>query len=180
MIKRHAERLLVIIFVLTLIYTFLSLTKILSGRTPDFEVLWYAAKDLPIGDNPYLNPNIFTGVGYPPNSLLYYLPLTYLSLNSAQSFFTILSLTSLVLVVILSIKIAFEKVEWKTLLIALTLVLLSFPTKFTFGMGQNNIIALLFLLLSFYLSQKDKRVLAGLILGVVISLKTIFVFFLLF
>ncbi len=178
--KKYKKWLLVLVFTATLLYTFISLTKILSGRTPDFEVLWYAAKDLPTGNNPYLNPNIFTGVGYPPNSLLYYLPLTYLNLKSAQLLFIIFSLLSLFLVVVLSIKIAFKKVEWKTLLIVLKLVLLSFPTKFTLGMGQNNTIAFLFLLLSFYSYKKDRRVMAGLLLGLVVSLKTVFAFFVLF
>jgi alpha-1,2-mannosyltransferase len=60
------------------------------------------------------------------------------------------------------------------------LSLLSFPTKFTLGMGQNNFIALVLLLFSYLLYKEKKLQDAGILLGLAISLKTIFVYFLLF
>ena len=72
-----------------------SIVRLFTTVAPDFNVFWNAASDLITTNNLYLNPYIFTGVGYPPNSLLLYLPLTSLSYQFAQNIFTILSLVSL-------------------------------------------------------------------------------------
>jgi len=47
-------------------------------------------------------------------------------------------------------------------------------------MGQNNTIALSMLIFSYFLYKRDRHRLAGIILGIAVSLKTIFGFFLLF
>lgn len=156
-----------------------SLVKLFTTVALDFEVLWYAARDLLTINNPYLNTVIFTGVGYPPNSLLFYLPLVNLDYLIAQNIFTIVSIVSLFLCVYISLKIL--EINNKLLIFIISsFVLLSFPAKFTLGMGQNNIIALLFLLLSFYFFKDKKMYFAGILLGLSISLKTIFVYFVLY
>jgi len=63
---------------------------------------------------------------------------------------------------------------------ALLLTFLAFPTKFTLGMGQNNSIALLLLLVSYFLYKKNKTAASGIFLGMAIALKTLFGFFFLF
>jgi len=156
-----------------------SLYKIISTSAPDFQVLWLTSKDLLIGKNPYLNQVIFTGVGYPANSLLFYIPLTLLPYRAAQGIFIALSFTSFFAVVYLSLKIVSGRVNWLHFMVASTIGLWAFPLKFTLGMGQNNLLALFILLLCLYFSKK-KPSLAGIILGIAISFKTIFAFFLLF
>lgn len=156
-----------------------SLYKIISTSAPDFQVLWLAAKDLLIGKNPYLNQVIFTGVGYPANSLLFYIPLTLLPYRAAQGIFVIISFLSFFVVVYLSLKIVSGRVNWLHFMVASTIGLWAFPFKFTLGMGQNNLLALLILLVCLYFSKK-KPYLAGIALGIAISFKTIFAFFLLF
>lgn len=125
-------------FLLVLGLTGVSLHKIISTTAPDFRVLWLAVKDLPTERNPYLNPELPTGVGYPPNTLSLYLPLTLLSYLDAQAVFTLISLASIVGAVYLSLKIALNNVPWQFLLIGLTLSLFSFPTKFTFLLRRRH------------------------------------------
>lgn len=155
-----------------------SIIRLFTTIAPDFEVLWLGARDLLLSNNPYLNTQIFTGIGYPPNSLLFYLPLTNLNYMLAQNIFTIISVISLFLSIYLILKIL--KINKFYLLPTFLLALFTFPTKFTLGMGQNNFIALVLLLFSFYLYKSKKIIYAGIVLGLAITLKTIFVYFMIF
>jgi len=159
---------------------FNSLIRLFTTSAPDFEVLWLGAKDLIAGSNPYINPQIFTGIGYPPNTLFFYVPLTFLNYQTAQNVFTALSLVSLVLIIYLSMRLRFPKIDKLTFVLFLVLSLLFFPTKFTLGMGQNNLIAFLILLLSYFFYRKGRQTLSGVLLGVAISFKTVFGIFILF
>jgi len=171
-----------IIFLLLIILSFLisSVFRIITSVAPDFRVMWLATRDLITGRNPYLNLEVFTGLGYPPNTLLFYLPLTCFPYKISQAIFIFLSLASTVGSVYLSLKITLSKVSLFALFSALSLTLLSFPTKFTLGMGQNNLIALLLLLLGYYFYLHKKLAVSGILLGSAITLKPIFIFFLLF
>ena len=154
--------------------------RLFTTVAPDFRVLWLAADDLIKGLNPYVNPEIFTGVGYPVNTLLFYIPFTFLPYQIAQNVFSFISFFCLYFSVWISLRIL--KIEAKlfiaTLILFLSLV--SFPVKFTFGMGQNNILVLAMLLVSFWFFLKKRDIVSGIILGLAIGLKTIFLFFLLF
>jgi len=171
---------ILIFFFGSFFYTLFSLYKIANTIAPDFSVLWNAAKDLQASRNPYLNSELYTGVGYPPNTLLFYLPLTLLPYHTSQVIFLFLSLLALVGSVYLSLLLTFKKFNKLFFLFGSSLVLISFPWKFTLGMGQNNSISLLLILFSlyFYLSKRDNT--SGFFLGLSIALKTIFGFFLLF
>src|SRR5512146_3308596 len=83
-----------------------NLQRIFAGTTPDFSVLWLSAKDLLTGVNPYPDPRAFTPNGYPPMSLIFYLPLAFLPYQIAQAIFTLISFEALVASVFLSLKIA--------------------------------------------------------------------------
>ncbi len=150
------------------------------GITPDFQVLYLASKDFLAGLNFYQNKEIFTGVGYPPISLIFYSPFIILPYGISQTLFFILSLFATALSVYLSIKILLPKSKLWHFLLILILTLIFFPTKFTLGMGQVNAITLLVFLFSYYLYQKGKKELSGTFLGLAICLKPIFGFFLLF
>ena len=165
---------------MSLIFIFRSLTRGIFSIAPDFGVLWTGAGDLIKGNNPYTNPNLFTGIGYPPNSLLFYLPFTLIPYQTAQGLFTILSFVSSIGIILVSFKILRGNFFWQTFLVAFSLTFFSFPTKFTLGMGQNNLIAFFLLILAYYFYKERKLESAGFILGMSIALKTIFVFFVLF
>lgn len=157
-----------------------SIIRLFTTTASDFQVLWLASRDLLTSDNPYLNTQIFTGVGYPPNTLLFYLPLTYLNFFTAQNIFTVLSVCSIFVSIYLILKILKIKYSAVLFIMITLLTFISFPTKFTLGMGQNNFIALAMILASFYYCKERKMLFAGILLGLVISLKTIFIYFLLF
>lgn len=150
------------------------------GITPDFQVLYLATRDFLTGLNFYQNKEIFTGVGYPPITLLFYAPFTFFSYPVAQTIFFMLNLILAAAVIYLSFKILKQKPKAWLFLLALILSLISFPTKFTLGMGQNNLISLFLILISLYAYKKGKIPWAGIFLGLTVSLKTIFGFFLLF
>jgi hypothetical protein len=154
--------------------------RLFTTVAPDFQVLWLASKDLFTANNPYINSYIFTGVGYPANTLLFYLPLTLFNSITAQNIFTLLSLVSIFISIYLIFKILNIKYNTFLFMTIILLTFISFPTKFTLGMGQNNFVALALLLFSFYLYRSKKVIYAGLLLGLSISLKTIFIYFLLF
>ena len=157
-----------------------NLKRIISTTAPDFTVLWIGAKDLLAGSNPYTDASIYTPNAYPPISEVFYLPLGILPYTKALAMFTFLSFASIVGSVVLSLKLVLKKVPWYYFLLFLGASLMSFPTKFSLGMGQINPIVLFLLLLAVFLETKNKSIPAGIILGASIALKPIFVFFLLF
>lgn len=157
-----------------------NIKRIISSTTPDFSVLWLSARDLATGVDPYLDPRAFTPNGYPPVSHIFYIPLAFLNFGTAHAVFLLISFAATVGAVYLSIKIAGKKVKWQNFLLFLGLVFLSFPFKFTLGMGQINAVVLFLLLLGFYLDGEKKYIRAGVILGISIALKPLFAFFLLF
>jgi alpha-1,2-mannosyltransferase len=157
-----------------------SVYRIVTTRAPDFSVLWLVAKDYYKTPNPYLNPNIYTPNAYPPFSNIFYIPLTVLPFKVAQTIFTLLSFFSILGSIFLSLKLVFKKFDLYAVLLSIGLTLVSFPAKFTLGMGQVNAITLFLLLYSFYLNLKNKPVLSGVLMGVAIMLKPIFGFFLIY
>lgn len=163
-----------------IIITFFSFVKIATTTAPDFSVFYYGVKDLISRQNPYQDLRLFTGVGYPPVTLLFFLPLTVIPCLIAQLVWLGLSFLSLLGAIYLSLKICLGRFSWKLFGIIVALALLAFPTKFTFGMGQSNLVVLFLLLLAFYLFENKKNILAGVILGVACLIKPLFVFFLFF
>lgn len=154
--------------------------KLFFTRLLDFEVLYKTTKDLLLGNNPYINPEIFTGLGYPPNTLLFYIPFTFFNQNTAQLIFSFLNLVFLLLCVLISLKIIKKRPKmWEIIFISF-LLFLTFPARHTLLMGQNNFFAYTLLLLSFYFLKNKKGVASGILLGLSISFKTIFIFYLLF
>lgn len=178
------ERILKVVFYVFLLSVFFltvrSFSRILTTKAPDFSVLFVASKGLLAKDNPYQIRNLFTGVGYPPNTLLFYLPFTVLPYFSAQNTFTVISLLSLFGIIYFSLKLIDKKHKWQEFTLFSALALISFPTKFSFGMGQNNLIVFLLLLFSYIFYKRDKNIWAGILSGISISLKPVLGFLMLF
>lgn len=159
-----------------------NLPWIYSSIGPDFTQVWISAKDLVASKEPYLDPNLNYPNAYPPISVIFFMPLAFLSHQMALVLFTYVSFASIVSSVFLSLKIAMKEVPWYYFLMFLGLSFASFPIRFSLGMGQVNIIVLFLLLLSVFLEtgKSKNSLLAGLSLGVAIALKPIFAFFLIF
>jgi len=169
-----------IFFLASFILILGNIYRIVSTTAPDFGVLWISAKDLVNGKDPYINPTLAVPNAYPPVSEIFYIPLAFLPYQVSQAIFIFISFFSIIGSIFLSTKLAFGKVIWPYFLVFMGFAFLSFPTKFSLGMGQINPIVLLLLLLAHYLELKNKPVWGGIILGFSIILKPIFIFFLLF
>lgn len=169
-----------VIFIISFILILGNLNRIISTSAPDFGVLLIGAKDMLKGVNPYTDPTIYTPNAYPPISEVFYLPLGLLPYTKALGIFTFISFASIVGSVFLSLKLVSGKVPWHYFLLFLAASVMSFPTKYSLGMGQINPLVLFLLLLAVFLDTKEKPTLAGIIFGVSIALKPIFAFFLLF
>lgn len=176
----YIKYLIILLFLFSFSWILFSAYKVVNSHAPDFYVLWESSKDVFTGNNPYINPNINNAIGYPPNTLLFYTPLTIFSYTTSITIFTILSILSLFVSVGLIIKIVFGKFNLLLFIIFSSLSLLSFPFKFTLGMGQNNTIALFMLALAYYLFKKNSKALSGVMFGLTYSFKTILGFSVLF
>jgi len=159
-----------------------NLYRIISTTAPDFRILWISAKDFISNVNPYTDPDLFIPNAYPPVSELFYIPLALLPYQVSQAVFIFISFSSLIGSLYLSIKLSTGRVNWQYFLLFMGLAFFSFPTKYSLGMGQINIIVLFLLILCYYLASKMDQnfVTDGLLLGFAIALKPIFIFFLLF
>lgn len=143
----------------------------------DFTYYYTATKLFLTGHNPYITfpPNSFI---YPPSSLLFLSPLSFIPLEIARPIWTGISLLSLYLSFHFLIKSKISRI------IAFVIcILFFFPTKFTLGMGQINHFVLLGYVLTYHLCIQKKDLLSGLILGITASLKFVpilFIFYFLF
>ncbi|MDO8451274.1 MAG: glycosyltransferase family 87 protein [bacterium] len=127
-----------------------SLVRIISSSAPDFGVLYDASALLLQGISPYRHVELlYTAFNYPPVSALLYLPFLLLPVSVSQAVWIILSVIGLFLSVSMSLRIL-KRDTRENILCAVALAFLSFPTKFTLGMGQTNLLALAFLVGAVY------------------------------
>ncbi len=137
------------LFVVTVgLYAGYSLFRIVSHTAPDFSVYYGVAKNALTGKGIYGDPHLFTGYGYPPYSVLPYLPLALLPYTVSQSIWVIGSFIALIVSVFLSFKLYYPKASLQTKAVACAIAFLAFPSRFTLGMGQSNLIVLFVLLSS--------------------------------
>jgi len=158
--------------ILLFISSFLWMGKVIfNNGYPDFSNFYFgpllAFKNL----NPYLgNVNLFTPTTYPPFIFLFLYPLTLLPLVLAQKLWTMGSIIALLISLNLLFKVYNQKFISFEGLILSSLVFLSFPTKFTLGMGQINMYILLLIVLFIYFMNKYKDF-SGAFLGLCLMLK---------
>lgn len=175
-----SKRLLLFFFATgSILYSLFSLYKIIKSFAGDFSVYYHAGLSLIQGGNIY-HLTSFTIFNYPPLTALAYVPLSFLPYQIAQAIYILTSFISACVCVVICFKLLKQKFSFFSYLFVTALFLLSFPTKFTLGMGQSNLIAYLLLLLTVWLTRKNKTIFAGILLACAIILKPIFVFFVLF
>lgn len=161
----------------TLLYSF---NKIIYSLAPDFHVFYYSATDVLRGIDFYNDRNLFTGFGYPPFTALLYVPFAFLPFQVSQAFFLLLSFLTALGSVFISLKLLSVRFSFRLFLLLLSLFLFSFPVKFTFGMGQSNLVAYFFLLVAIYFFTVKKEIGGNIFFVLAILLKPIFGFFLLY
>ncbi|HJY98542.1 MAG TPA: glycosyltransferase family 87 protein [Patescibacteria group bacterium] len=147
--------------------------RTISSEAPDFRILWTFAGHLKQGQNLYLSPDISIPNPYPPFTFLFYLPLTFLPYAGAQAVFVFLIFASMVATVLLSFRLTVARIPFFGFVFALSLVFLSFPAKFSLGMGQQNPIAYFLLLASYYSWKKKSPLFSGILLTLAVSLKPV-------
>jgi len=179
MIKLTMKKVLVVLFGSVFIYSLVSLAKIINTLAPDFSVYYASAHSLLTHQSLY-TIHSFTVFNYPPISSLFFVPFVLLPYQLAQGIFVSLSYLCIFACIVLCFKILNKKIAWQIFLIISALFLLSFPTKFTLGMGQSNLIAYTLFLLSVFLENKSKKIFSGIILAIAIILKPIFVLLILY
>ena len=155
-------------------YAIFSLVRIMQSLAPDFSVFYDASQGLLSGKNIYTLP-MYTGLGYPPFSLLPFLPFTRFSYPAAQAFWIGLSFIFFLSDIYLSLSLVETRVRFREWCLVFIFGFLAFPVKFTLGMGQGNFLALLLLLLSLWGWQKKQTWLSGLSYGLLLIVKPHFI-----
>ena len=155
--------------------------------TPDFSVYFQAAKNISTSLSVYTGPTRFTLFAYPLVSGVLFLPFIFLPYQTAQTTFLFLNFLALFGISFLSTKLLLKQHLVFFTGVIFSFAYLPFPTKFTLGMGQVNLIACLLLLLSVYIYKQNlfkstpySHLLTGISFAVASMLKPILIFFLLF
>lgn len=159
---------LIVIF----ITSFILMSKaILLNNFPDFNNFYYSPTLIFNNINPYIDSNtLFTSQTYPPHVFIIVYPLQFVPLLIMSKIWTVGSIIALLLSIYLLLKINKESLISNTGLLLSSLVFLSFPVKFSLGMGQINIYILLLLTLFIFYFKKNE-ILSGVFLFASLALK---------
>jgi hypothetical protein len=133
----------------------------------DFQPYWTASKAISMGENPYTylaQFNIFP-YKYPPLFAVLLLPLTKLPILSAQRIWIIINEILLWSAVVLSVSLVRKQMSIWQLLVVGCAVLGFYPVYTSLKLGQVSILLYFLVTLSIWLWQRDKRVLAALMLA---------------
>lgn len=168
------------IFLLTFAHIVTSGYKISTSLAPDFSVFYSTASSLVHRQNLYQTPGLFTGFGYPPATALLFTPFLLFPYAVSQTIFTIINISLVFILSYLLIKLTPTKLTLPVYLLTTILIFLSFPFKFTLGMGQTNLLALVLILLVYNFSYRKQTMLAAVLLGLTFILKPITAITLLF
>lgn len=157
----------------SLIRTFLML---FNSFLPDFSVYYYTTQAIIKGIDPYSLKNIFSVLNYPPQTLLLFIPLASLELGIASKIWLISSILFIIGGIFTLYKIS--KADLKFISIFFFLSVISFPFKYTLGMGQINLLLLLILCSLLLAIKRNKKFYTGLILSLAFFIKVFPIVFL--
>lgn len=134
----------------------------------DFAIYYQSVLDLKHGINMYADPTI--AMKYPLSGMLVLYPIGWLPYVLAEKIWTLFSVACLGISgwYLAAMVPQLGRREWMYILGA---VVLSFPYKFTLGMGQINLLILALLSGALYYGWRDKAWLAGSLLGVAAWIK---------
>jgi alpha-1,2-mannosyltransferase len=147
----------------------------------DFSVYIDGTKAMLGGENPY-QLKFFDRFNYPPVAALFFAPLTFLPVNAAELIFTVISILSVWLTVVWTLKIlrweAAGPVKWLIFVLCLKM----FPVKLTLALGQINLIILMLIVGSYcfcrtkgltlaYAKVRPYEILSGVLFGLATVIK---------
>lgn len=154
------------------LFSCLTLFKVLTASSyPDFTIYYNAVHVWLEGLNPYLKIGNLAYFLYPPISLLFLLPLLSFPIEIAGKLWIVANIV--LLLITLKLLFSLYKVRFFSIegLCILLLVFIAFPTRFTLGMGQINIVIFFFITSMYYFIKKKKDFESGIFLGFSILLK---------
>lgn len=174
--KREMEKLKKSSYLLSIVFCLLSFVWLLKvlflGLYPDFSAYYHVSKFFLEGVNYYAHPELLSiSYSYPPIDFLLFVPLTFLPFATAEIFWAVLNIFLLVVCIYFLTKIFAEKFFSRMNMMLMTLVFISFPTKFTLGMGQLNIFVMCILCYGLWIFMQKKDSFAGIIFGAALSIK---------
>lgn len=179
--KHIITKLFIIVFSLAVLIHFIFSTRHLTSTVaPDFRVYYQSAHSLITAVGTENKRSLSTSSYYPPLASLIFIPFAYLPYFAAQALFVYLSVISIVLSVLLSLRLANVKAAFMNKFFIIALTFLAFPVKFTLGMGQVNAVSYFLLLLGFYFYRQKKSVLSGVLIALAVTAKPALMFLLLF
>jgi len=159
---------------------FLSLAIIFSAFTvvriicqfelQDFSVYYQGVQNFLSRQNPYMNSQPEKYI-YPPSSLVFLAPIGWLPYRLAEDVWTLISFVSVMIAIIVLFKSLNKKKSLIIFLMVFGFFMLSFPAKFTLGMGQINMFILLLISLSFYFFRRKRSYLSGIFLAIALAIK---------
>lgn len=168
-VRQKEKYLTVLFFILGFISLIRTVFLLWNNYLPDFSVLYDSSKVLLLNNNPYLNKLLYTQVNYPPTALLFFYPFLIVSFSVASKIWTLISVFSLLGSLFLLYKI--KPVSLTFISIVFLASTISFPFKFTLGMGQVNLVLLFLLCLSLFLLLKKKNNLFTILFSIAAVLK---------
>ena len=149
-----------ILYISAFLYSAFTLIRILlTFHLFDYHIHYQAVQDLLVHKNLYLN--LTTDNNYPPTAFLFSFLPSLLPEYLAEKVWTILSLSAFLISIYFLFKSITKKFSWMDFILIYLLAMLSFPIKFTFGLGQINFLILLFLVLVFYFFQNKRYLWSG-------------------
>lgn len=170
--KIFSSKLFAYIFVVVaILQIWWHLMPLIQSGLIDFQVYLTAVRSVEKHTNPYVSSNTAMSFLYPPGSLFFFLPFGLLDSVVAGTAMSMLSIICFFGSVYLCFKVfrsTFSIVEW---LLVSSLLLQTFPVKFTLAMGQINIIILFFCTASLFLYSKHMKLFSGISLGIAAVLK---------
>src|SRR3989304_5562131 len=162
---------IVFIFFCVVFSLFTLFRILLLYRLLDFGVYYQAVEKIINGCNPYVSSVGEMVFIYPPTALLFLLPLHFFPISIAEDLWTLTSFIAFNLSIYFLLKSVMKKVKVLWFLIIYSFFVLSFPIKFSFGMGQINMFILFLLCLTFYFYTREKDKFSATFLSIAISLK---------
>jgi|GEM_PF-6064358 len=167
-----------IIFFIVFTQFLFSLRGILKSTPIDFLHYYLSSSAVLSGKDPYIFvPTHFLPNGakivfnYPPTALIFFFPLAFFPPEVTRIIWEIVIFISLLVSIKLSLSLLKIKSNLTLWFSILSLSILSFPIRHTFGMGQVSIIIFLFLITSFYFLEKGSEKKGALYLSFAVLLK---------
>jgi alpha-1,2-mannosyltransferase len=144
---------------------------IVTTSAPDFGVYYEAARTL-LSHLPLYGKSIgFTAFSYPPQTALFFIPFTFLPYTTAQLLFVTISFLLIPCIAYLTLSVIDQKRTFASIILTSVFFFLFFPTRFTLGMGQINLVSLGLLLWAVKEGKEGREGRSGVLLALSILLK---------